>query len=397
MKNPSAAQLAALSARASRVFDGLPPLPRGADGRLSPEGREILSRAARRVLRQNRAVGAALVLCAPGGAEDILCFGRARLRPRVPVTECTCFRLASVSKLILSFAALSMAQDGLISLDADVGALLSYPVRHPAHPDARVTLRMLLTHTAALSDAGPYARAVQGEALPLRAVLEGPESWLSQRPGADFHYSNLSAGVAGSVLERAAGMPLGRLLRERVFAPLGARAFCDPREVDVPGDLADGYAVRGSLPPRLRYDAAALASRPGDPFDPERDYLAGAGRMIADARGLARLGRLLASHGELGVLDAASLDELRAPQDGVGGIERAGRGLNAAFLPGVFPGLSPVGHQGVAYGMCAELFADPGMGAAVGVMTSGVRLTRTPPLMRAGFDLLALGFAALRD
>ena len=38
---------------------------------------------------------------------------------------------------------------------------------------------------------------------------------------------------------------------------------------------------------------------------------------------------------------------------------------------------------------------DPASGAGVGVMTSGVRLTRQPPLMRAGFDLLALGFAAL--
>ena len=45
--------------------------------------------------------------------------------------------------------------------------------------------------------------------------------------------------------------------------------------------------------------------------------------------------------------------------------------------------------------MCAELFADPGSNCGVGVMTSGTRLVKTPPLMRAGFDLLALGFAAL--
>ena len=51
--------------------------------------------------------------------------------------------------------------------------------------------------------------------------------------------------------------------------------------------------------------------------------------------------------------------------------------------------------QGVAYGMCAELFADPAKNCGVGVMTSGVRLIKQPPLMRAGFDLLALGFAAI--
>jgi hypothetical protein len=86
---------------------------------------------------------------------------------------------------------------------------------------------------------------------------------------------------------------------------------------------------------------------------------------------------------------------MRAPQDGIGGIASCSRGLNVAYLPGVFPGHDALGHQGVAYGMCAELFADPASGCGVGVMTSGTRLVRQAPLMRAGFDLLALGFAAL--
>ena len=98
----------------------------------------------------------------------------------------------------------------------------------------------------------------------------------------------------------------------------------------------------------------------------------------------------------MGVISAASLEMMRAAQDGMHGIHAAGRGLNTAFLPDVFDGFSPVGHQGVAYGMCAELFADPQTGAGVGVMTSGVQLVRQPPLMRAGFDLLALCFASLK-
>ena len=97
----------------------------------------------------------------------------------------------------------------------------------------------------------------------------------------------------------------------------------------------------------------------------------------------------------MGVLPAASLDMMRACQDGQSGVKQAGRGLNTAFLPGVFDDFSPIGHQGVAYGMCAELFADPEKNAGVGVMTSGMRLVKQPPLMRAGFDLLALGFAAI--
>ena len=397
MKNPTGAQLAALRRQAARIAGGLPPPSRNADGTLSGPSRAQVAAAAQRILRRHRAVGASLVLCAPGGATDVLTFGLARRRLRVPVTERTCFRVASVSKLVMTFGALSLAADGLLGLDDELGAHLGYPVRHPLYPDAPVTLRMLLTHTAALRDEGSYGTRGMEPGCTLRELLRDPANWLAQRPGESFHYTNLGAGAAGAVMERAAGQPFDALMQRRVFAPLGVRASYDPRRISPPGDLADGYAVRPLLPPRLRYDAAALAARPPEPFDPERDYLIAAGRLITDSAGMATLIRLLASKDGMGVLPGELLALMRAPQDGMGGVARAGRGLNTAFLPGVFEGFSPVGHQGVAYGMCAELFADPARGCGVGVMTSGVRLTRQPPLMRAGFELLALGFASLRD
>ena len=296
----------------------------------------------------------------------------------------------------MSFAALSLAESGLLDLDRDVSADLGYAVRSPFAPEVPVTMRMLLTHTSGLTDSGPYGtRGLEGGCT-LRELLAAPDSWRDRAPGASFEYSNLGAGVAGVVIERAAGQPFDDVLQKRVFAPLGIRASYDPRRIAPAGDLANGYSVRGILPPRLRYDAARLAARPPEPFDPERDYLIAAGRMITDSRGLARLIRLLASADGMGVLAPESLQMMRSCQDGAPGIAHAGRGLNCAFLPDVFPGFSPVGHQGVAYGMCAELFADPASGCGVGLMTSGVRLVRQPPLMRAGFDLLALGFAALR-
>lgn len=397
MKNPTDGERAALRGRAEAIAGALPPLRRGADGALTGESREIVREKAEAILRRNRAVGASLVLCAPGGARDVFCFGHARLKPRVPVTQNTCFRVASVSKLVMSFAALSLMESGLLDLDGDISQYLGYAVRSPHAPDIPVTMRMLLTHTAGISDGGPYGTRGMQAGCTLRELLLSPESWRPGAPGASFLYSNLGAGAAGVVIERAAGMPFDDVLRQRVFAPLHIRASYDPRRIVPSGDLADGYSVRGILPPRLRYDAEKLAARAPEPgFDPERDYLIAAGRMITDSAGMARLVRLLASGDGMGVLRAGSLSMMRRCQDGAPGILRAGRALGAAMLPDVFPGFSPVGHQGVAYGMCAELFADPAAGCGVGLMTSGVRLVRRPPLMRAGFDLLALGFAALR-
>ena len=396
MKNPTSDERLALRLRAEAIARALPPMRRRTDGALTGESREIVRAKADAILRRYRAVGASLVLCAPGGADDVFCFGHARLRPRTAVTEETCFRVASVSKLVMSFAALSLEESGLLDLDLDISAYLGYAVRSPYAPEIPVTTRMLLTHTAGLTDSGPYGTRGMEGGCTLRELLGAGGSWRSRAPGASFEYSNFGAGAAGVVIERAAGLPFDDVLQKRVFAPLGIRASYDPRRIAPADDLANGYAVRIFLPPRLRYDAARLAARAPEPFDPERDYLIAAGRMITDSRGMARLVRLLASADGMGVLSPASLAQMRRCQDGAPGIAHAGRGLGAAFLPDVFPGFSPVGHQGVAYGMCAELFADPASGCGDGLMTSGVRLVRGAPLMRAGFDLLALGFAALR-
>lgn len=397
MKNASIAELAALKSRAARIAGSLAPMRLGPDGRLNDESRACLRGAAQRILRQNRAVGASYTLILPGGAQETLCFGRARLRPDTPVTERTCMRIASVSKLVMSFGALSQAEDGLLELDLDISAYLGYAVRHPRYPDFPITMRMLLTHTASLTDDGPYGTRGMQSGTTLRSLLKDPACWREAAPGTAFHYSNLGAGAAGVVMEIAEGLPFDEIMRSRVFAPLGIRASYDPRRILPPGDLADGYSVRGLLPPKKKYDAAYLAARPEEPFDPERDYLIAAGRMITDSAGMGQLIRLLASGDGMGVLSPASLEAMRSNQRGMPGIAQAGRGLNTAFLPDVFEGFSPVGHQGVAYGMCAELFADPATGCGVGLMTSGVRLVKSPPLMRAGFDLLALGFAAIRS
>lgn len=394
MKNATQRELDALRTRAAR--QKLPQVRWLPTGRLDADSKEAVREAASRIFRKNGAVGGTLVLVSPQ-ASEVFCFGHARLNPKTPVTERTCMRVASVSKLVMTFGALSLVEAGQLELDADISGYLGYPAGNPRFAGKAVTLRMLLTHTSGIRDEGNYGTRGMESGCTLRELLDDAQNWTEAEPGAAFHYSNLGAGVVGVIMERAANNPFEDIMQRRVFEPLGVRASYDPRRIQPTAELADGYAVRWLLPPVCRYDAKALAARPPEPFDPERDYLIAAGRLIADAAAMERLSRLLASRDGLGVVSADSLAEMRTPQGGKNGIaEGIARGLNTAFLPGVFPGFSPVGHQGVAYGMCAELFADVKSGCGVGVMTSGVRLVRQPPLMRAGFDLLTLGFGALR-
>lgn len=115
MKNATVQELTALRARAAHIAR------RG----------EPLSAAIARVARENRIVGLSLVLCHPDGKNQTLHLGHARLAPRVPVTASTCFRIASVSKLVMSFGALALAERGLLSLDQEIGDVLGYPCAIP--------------------------------------------------------------------------------------------------------------------------------------------------------------------------------------------------------------------------------------------------------------------------
>jgi len=208
MKNPSPAELTALHSRAQQIGALLPPLSRAQDGSLTPESRAAVSRCAQRILKQNRAVGCALVLALPNNQSESFHFGYARLQKKMPVTRETCFRIASVSKLVMTFGALSLEAGGLLDLDCDISAYLGYPVRSPYIKDVPITLRMLLTHTARITDDGPYGTRGMESGCTLRELLENPKSWLPCAPGTSFHYSNLGAGAAGVIMEQAAACRL---------------------------------------------------------------------------------------------------------------------------------------------------------------------------------------------
>ena len=176
MKNPTAEELAVLRERAERTFSRFPVLPRREDGRMSPESRLRFELTLETILEKNRALGACVVLRRPSGAHETFCFGTARLLGRVPVTEETCFRVASVSKLVMTFGALALVERGVLGLDDDLSVCLGYPVRNPRFPDAPVTLRMLLTHTASIRDEGNYGSRGMQKGCTLRELLENADN-----------------------------------------------------------------------------------------------------------------------------------------------------------------------------------------------------------------------------
>ena len=154
-----------------------------------------------------------------------------------PANEHTLYRIASVSKMMTTLAAMRLVEDGKLGLDADVGGYLGFALRNPHFPDVPVTLRTLLTHTSSLRDDAGYAWPC---AVSLRSVLaqDGAMWARNAPPGAYFSYANLGWGVIGTIMERVSGERFDRLMQRLLLDPLGMRGGFNPSEFS-PEDLAN--------------------------------------------------------------------------------------------------------------------------------------------------------------
>ena len=150
-------------------------------------------------------------------------------------TPDTVMNIASVSKTVLGAAMMQAVESGVLSLDADINTYLPFRVVNPHQPSATITLRHLATHTSGITDrrevyAGTYHYGGDSPES-LGAFLEryfvpggssySPDNFLKATPGSQREYSNIGAGLAGYIVERATGVPLNVYTREHIFVPLG--------------------------------------------------------------------------------------------------------------------------------------------------------------------------------
>jgi CubicO group peptidase (beta-lactamase class C family) len=125
-----------------------------------------------RALSENRIIGTAILAARDGNVVFSRAAGLADRASGRPVRGDTVFRLASMTKPIVSAATLVLVERGKIQLDDPVTRWL--PNFRPALPDGRqptITVRHLLTHTAGLNYGfkeaanGPYHRAHVSDGL----------------------------------------------------------------------------------------------------------------------------------------------------------------------------------------------------------------------------------------
>ncbi|RKO74692.1 serine hydrolase [Pectobacterium parmentieri] len=185
-------------------------------------------------LDEQRLVGAVVLVARNGELIYQQAAGWADRERARPMALDAIFRLASVSKPIVSVAALALVAQGRLDLDEDITRWI--PTFQPRLPDgcpARITVRQLLSHTAGLGYRffedhadGSYARAGISDGMDasgisldenLRRIASVPLQYV---PGTAWGYS-LATDVLGALIERIYGTSLDEAVHQLVTEPLG--------------------------------------------------------------------------------------------------------------------------------------------------------------------------------
>jgi CubicO group peptidase (beta-lactamase class C family) len=154
-------------------------------------------------------------------------FGYTNVDNKTPITPDTLFSIQSMSKSFTATAAMFAAQDGLVDLDAPITDYLpDFQVNSifDEHPEQKITLRMLLSHTAGFAHEAPYGGNFDFPAYSFeKHIASISDTWLKFPVGDYYSYSNLGIDLAGYILQVQSGMPFIQYVQEKIFQPLGMK------------------------------------------------------------------------------------------------------------------------------------------------------------------------------
>ena len=277
-----------------------------------------------------------------------------------PVNADTIFSIQSMSKLFTATAVMRAVAAGRLDLDAPITTYLPEFTVHSAfeeHPERKITLRMLLSHTAGFTHEAPIGN--NNELDPgsfddhVRSISD---TWLRFPVGTGYAYSNLGIDLAGYILERVEGKPFAEVMRESLLEPLGMER-----------STFDRTAIRSA-------DNRAVGHVDPYPEPPLFEPMTAAGGLYTSAADLARFLRFELNGGSIDgrvVLDSKWLHEMEtvpAPRAGA----PAGYALGVVRhrwnrwdqRPDLFE------HGGGGFGFLSDMWWLPQLGIGVAILTN---------------------------
>ena len=276
-----------------------------------------------------------------------------------PVTTDTMFSVQSMSKLFTATAVMQAVGAGRLDLDAPITTYLPEFTVHSAfeaQPERKITLRMLLSHTAGFTHEAPIGNNYDLDPGTFEAHVRSiSDTWLRFPVGTGYAYSNLGIDLAGYILERVSGKAFAQVMEESLLGPLGMDHSTFERErIRATADRAIGHA-------------GALADLPVDV------PMTAAGGLYTSAADLANFLRFQLGDGTIGgvtLVDADLITEMRT-------VPKPHPGASAGYALGVARThwragryLDLFSHGGGGFGFLSDLWWLPQLQLGIAVLTN---------------------------
>ncbi|MGF0540326.1 serine hydrolase domain-containing protein [Agrobacterium sp. ES01] len=284
-----------------------------------------------RAIANQRIVGTVVLTIQDGRLIYRRAAGLADRESETPMREDAVFRLASITKPIVSATLMRLVERGQISLDDPVTRWL--PDFRPGLEDGSepvITVRQLLTHTSGLSyrfvepAGGPYDQFDVSDGLDqpglslkenLDRLVKAP---LVFPPGKGWRYS-LGLDVLGAVIAEITGKSLPETVKAEVLNPLGLESMSFV--VTDPSRLVTPYADGTPTPVRMTDGIALPIWQNAARFAPSRalnpaSYPSGGAGMIGTAGDVLRFLETIRTGGG-SILSSQTVAEMFKDQVGV--------------------------------------------------------------------------------
>jgi CubicO group peptidase (beta-lactamase class C family) len=300
------------------LLAGAQPLPRVAPEAvgLSPERLALLSATVEGWIARKEIPGAVTMVARRGRVAYVHVAGWRDAAGRDPLREDSIFRFYSMTKPVVSIAAMQLVEDGRLALNEPVHKYIpefkdmkvatesvdaaGNAVMTTAPAKRAITVQDLLRHTSGIT----YGPPLQTKTLVQKMYAEAgiwSQKWvladfaralaklpLMAEPGSTWEYGH-NTDILGRVVEVAAGKPLDAVLEERILRPLG---------------MTD---TAFQVPPEK---AARLAQPQPDPYSGQTPdlldvtqpatFFAGGHGLVGTAADYLRFGQMLLDDGRLG-------------------------------------------------------------------------------------------------
>ena len=280
-----------------------------------------------------------------------------------PPHDDTQYRIGSITKTFVAVLVLRLREEGLLSLDDELGRHL------PGAPAADATIAQLLAHSSGLAaeTGAPWWERSDGSVRPdLASLVAVPPL---RAPGRRHHYSNVGFGLLGALVGRLRGTDWTVAMQDEILDPLGM-----PRTTYRPvAPHAEGFAVHPW--------ADVLLPEPAE----DAGLMAPAGQLWSTIDDLARYGTFLL-RGDDRVLPRAVVEEMRVPSaPAEAGEPLRSQGLGLQLMRHQSRDLA--GHTGSMPGFVATLWVDPASDLAA---VACANVTSGPAISTLVADLLAI-------